>query len=101
MPKRPACLICSMLLLSFSTSSQEIVTPTTPSSQTAPLDFVSEQLSVQLLNNLRAKSTPQLVQAQAQYYRLMYLALVDAGFEADQALKIVVAMASEKSATAP
>jgi len=98
MPKLLACFICCVLLLSFSTRSQEHVMP---SPQAVPLDFVSEQLSVQLLNNLRAKSTPQLVQAQAQYFRLLYLALIDAGFEANEALKIVVAMATEKSPATP
>tara|TARA_R110000868_G_scaffold375859_2_gene640550 strand:+ start:501 stop:773 length:273 start_codon:yes stop_codon:yes gene_type:complete len=61
-----------------------------------PLDFVSEQLSVQMLNNLRALSSPELVKAQAEYFRLMYTALVDSGFSKDEALKIVIAMA-EKS----
>lgn len=61
-----------------------------------PLDFVSEQLSVQMLNNIRALSSPELVKAQAEYFRLMYTALVESGFTKDEALKIVIAMA-EKS----
>jgi hypothetical protein len=98
MPNLIPSLICCVLLLSFSTRSQENVLP---SPQAMPLDFVSEQLSVQLLNNIRAKSTPQLVQAQAQYFRLLYLALLDAGFDAEQALKIVVAMATETGPVTP
>ncbi|WP_340680257.1 hypothetical protein [Paraglaciecola sp.] len=61
-----------------------------------PLDFVSEQLSVQLLNNVRALSSPELVKAQAEYFRLMYTALVDSGFSKEEALKIVIAMAENK-----
>ena len=57
------------------------------------LDFVSEQLSVQMLNNLRALSSPELVKAQAEYFRLMYKALIDSGFSKEEALKIVIAMA--------
>jgi hypothetical protein len=61
-----------------------------------PLDFVSEQLSVQLLNNLRALSSPELVKAQAEYFRVMYTALIDSGFSKEEALKIVIAMAESK-----
>ena len=61
--------------------------------QNQVLDFVSEQLSVQMLNNLRALSSPELVKAQAEYFRLMYKALIDSGFSKEEALKIVIAMA--------
>ncbi|KXI27714.1 hypothetical protein [Paraglaciecola hydrolytica] len=60
------------------------------------LDFVSEQLSVQMLNNIRALSSPELVKAQAEYFRLMYTALIDSGFTKEEALKIVIAMAESK-----
>ena len=79
--------VVSLLLL----SSVSVASQAQQASQ--PLDFVSEQLSVQMLNNLRAMSSPELVKAQAEYFRLMYIALIDSGFSKEEALKIIVAMA--------
>ena len=72
--------------LSCSTNAQEFKNP---------LDFVNEQQSVKLLNDLRAKSSPDLIKAHADYLRRMYMALIDSGFSKDEALKIVVAMAEK------
>lgn len=58
------------------------------------LDFVNQQLTEQLLNKTRALSNPELIKAQAHYYRSMYQALIESGFSKDEALKVVVAMAS-------
>jgi hypothetical protein len=80
----PVLLLCG---LSFSSLAQD---------KQMPLDFVSEQLSVQLLNDLRALSSPELIKAQAEYFRVMYSALIDSGFSKEEALKIVIAMAERK-----
>lgn len=58
------------------------------------LDFVNQQVSAQKLNALKAISTPEMINAQADYYQKMYQALIKSGFDQEQALKIVVAMAS-------
>lgn len=57
-------------------------------------DFVNEQKSTQKLNELRAITTPEMIKAEAEYYRKLYQALIDSGFTKDQALKVVVAKAS-------
>jgi hypothetical protein len=59
------------------------------------LDFVNQQLAEQMLNQTKALSNPSLVKAQADYYRAMYQALIESGFNKDEALKIVVAIASK------
>ena len=59
----------------------------------SPLDFVNSQLSEQLKNQTLALSEPELIKAQARLLRLHYEALIAAGFTADEALKIVIAMA--------
>lgn len=58
------------------------------------LDFVSQQQASQKLNELKAVSTPELIKAQADYYQKMYQALVKSGFDKQEALKIVIAIAS-------
>lgn len=63
--------------------------------QKGGLDFVSQQLAEQMLNQTKALSNPELVNAQANYFRAMYLALIESGFTQDEALKITVAMASK------
>ena len=70
-----------------------LVTGRLHADENAPLDFVSQQLASQLLNNIRAQSSPELVQAKARYLRLTYQALIDQGFTKDEALKIVIALA--------
>ena len=60
-----------------------------------PLNFMNEQLSQQLLNLTQAMSSPELVKAQAELLRKHYLALIDAGFNKDEAMRIIVAMASQ------
>jgi hypothetical protein len=77
------------LLLAFFTSHYSIA-----DEKPAVLDFVNQQLATQKLNALKATSTPELIQAQAQYYRKMYQALIKTGFDQQQAMQIVVAMAS-------
>jgi hypothetical protein len=59
------------------------------------LDFVSQQLATQKLNELKALSTPAIIKTQAEYFRKMYLALIKSGFSEEQALSIIVAMASK------
>jgi hypothetical protein len=58
------------------------------------LNFMSEQLAEQLLNQTTALSEPKLVKAQAQLLRKHYEALVETGFSKDEALKIVIAISS-------
>lgn len=58
------------------------------------LDFVNQQMAEQLLNNIKALSSPELIKAQAEYYRKMYDALLESGFNKEQALSIITAMAS-------
>lgn len=60
-----------------------------------PSNFMSAQLSEQLLNETQALSHDKLVNAQANLLRKHYLALIDAGFTKSEALKIVVAMAGQ------
>ncbi|MCF2948985.1 hypothetical protein L0668_12760 [Paraglaciecola aquimarina] len=59
-------------------------------------DFVNQQISAQKLDELKAITTPEMVAAQAEYYRKLYQALVTSGFSKDEALKIVIAKASAK-----
>lgn len=59
------------------------------------LNFMNEQLSEQLLNQTLALSNPQLVKAQAELLRKHYDALIKTGFSKDEALQIVIAMASQ------
>jgi hypothetical protein len=59
-----------------------------------PLDFVNSQMSEQLKNQTLALSEPELIKTQARLLRLQYAALIEAGFKADEALQIVIAMAS-------
>ncbi|MDU0355149.1 hypothetical protein RS130_15670 [Paraglaciecola aquimarina] len=58
------------------------------------LDFVNQQLATQKLNELLAISTPELINAQAEYYRKLHQALINNGFSEEDALKIVLAKAS-------
>lgn len=62
----------------------------------APLDFVNSQLSEQIKNQTLALSEPELIKAQARLLRAHYEALIEAGFKADEALRIVIAMAGAK-----
>ena len=57
-----------------------------------------EQLreAIKKLNELKATTTPEMIEAQAEYYRKLYKALVTSGFSKDEALKIVIAKASAK-----
>lgn len=57
-------------------------------------NFLNEQLSAQLLNQTIALSDPSLITAQAELIRKHYDALIAAGFNQDQALQIVIAIAS-------
>ncbi|MGS2720224.1 hypothetical protein [Paraglaciecola aestuariivivens] len=57
-------------------------------------NFLNAQLSEQLVNQTKVLSEPQLVKAQAELFRQYYLALIETGFDKDQALQIVVALAS-------
>lgn len=66
-----------------------------PSAEASVLDFVNQQVAEQLLNQTKALSNPELIKAQADYFRAMYKALIDSGFSQEEALKIVVAMASK------
>lgn len=59
------------------------------------LNFMSEQLSEQLLNQTVALSDPKLIKAQANLLRKHYEALVKTGFSKDEALQLVIAMASQ------
>jgi hypothetical protein len=59
------------------------------------LNFMSEQLAEQLLNQITALSEPKLVKAQAELLRKHYEALIQSGFSKDEALQIVIAMASQ------
>ena len=56
---------------------------------------MTEQLSEQLLNQTVALSEPKLVKAQAELLRKHYDALVQSGFSKDEALQLVIAMASQ------
>lgn len=57
-------------------------------------NFLNEQLSAQLLNQTIALSDPTLVKAQAMLLRKQYDALIEVGFSKEEAMRIVVAMAS-------
>ena len=63
--------------------------------ETTPLNFMTEQLSEQLLNQTVALSEPKLVKAQADLLRKHYDALVQSGFSKDEALQLIIAMASQ------
>lgn len=60
-----------------------------------PLNFMNQQLSEQLLNQTLALSDPKLVKAQAELYRKHYEALIESGFNKDEALQLVIALASQ------
>jgi len=60
-----------------------------------PLNFMNEQLSEKLLNQTLALSEPKLVKAQAKLLRKHYEALIETGFSKDEALQLVIAMASQ------
>lgn len=77
--------VTSCLVVSFSSIAQD---------KNQTLDFVSQQMAVQALNNIKALSTPDLIKAQAEYFRKMYDALIVSGFSKDEALSIVSALAS-------
>jgi predicted NAD/FAD-binding protein len=59
------------------------------------LNFMNEQQSEQLLNQTMALSEPKLVKAQAELLRKHYEALIQSGFNKDEALQIVIAIASQ------
>jgi len=59
------------------------------------LNFMSEQLSEQLLNQTIALGNPKLVKAQAELLHKHYEALIKSGFNKDEALQLVIAMASQ------
>jgi hypothetical protein len=59
------------------------------------LNFMNEQLSEQLYNQIMASSDPKLIKAQAELLRKHYQALVKSGFSKDEALKLVIAIASQ------
>lgn len=59
------------------------------------LNFMNEQLSEQLFNRTMAQSEPKLVTAQAELLRRHYEALIQSGFNKDEALQLVVALASQ------
>jgi hypothetical protein len=63
--------------------------------ETTQLNFMTEQLSEQLLNQTVALSEPKLVKAQAELLRKHYEALIKTGFSKDEALQLVIAMASQ------
>lgn len=58
------------------------------------LNFMNEQLSEQLFNQIMAQSEPKLVKAQAELLRKHYEALIQSGFSKDEALQIVIALTS-------
>jgi hypothetical protein len=57
-------------------------------------NFLNEQLSAQLLNQTKALSDPSLIKAQSELLRAQYQALIEAGFSKEEALQIVIAIAS-------
>ena len=59
------------------------------------LNFMNEQLSEQLYNQIMASSDPKLIKAQAELLRKHYEALVQSGFSKDEALQLVIAIASQ------
>jgi hypothetical protein len=58
------------------------------------LNFMNEQLSEQLFNQTMAQSEPKLVKAKAELLRKHYEALIQSGFSKDEALQLVIALAS-------
>ncbi|MEP1446748.1 MAG: hypothetical protein ABJK37_11615 [Paraglaciecola sp.] len=60
-----------------------------------PLNFMNQQLSAQLLNEVTALSDTKLVKAQAELLRKHYQALIESGFSKDEAMRLVIAMASQ------
>jgi hypothetical protein len=63
--------------------------------ESKPFNFMNEQLSEQLLNQTTVLSDPRLVKAQAELLRRHYEALIESGFSKDEALQLVIAMASQ------
>lgn len=59
-----------------------------------PATFMNDQLSEQRYNQTLALSDTKLVKAQATLLRKHYEALIESGFTKDEALKIIIAMAS-------
>jgi hypothetical protein len=57
-------------------------------------NFMNEQLSEQLFNQTMAQSEPKLVKAQAGLLRKHYEALIQSGFNKEEALQLVIALAS-------
>ena len=58
------------------------------------LNFMNQQLAEQLLNQTLVLSEASLVKARAELLRKHYDALIQTGFTKDEALQIVVALAS-------
>jgi hypothetical protein len=82
----------ALLLPLFSTP---LLAQAQPTEKASVLDFVNQQVAEQLLNQTKALSNPELIKAQADYFRAMYQALISSGFSQEESLKIVVAMASK------
>lgn len=59
-----------------------------------PTSFLNDQRAEQLKNETQALSDPELIKAKAWLYRLQYEALIEAGFSKEEALKIIIALAS-------
>ncbi len=60
--------------------------------------FLNDQRTEQLKNKTESLSDPQLIKAKAKLYRLQYEALIEAGFDKEDALKIIIALASSDKA---
>lgn len=82
----------ALILLLFS---MPLLAQAQPTEKASVLDFVNQQVAEQLLNQTKALSNPELIKAQADYFRAMYQALINSGFSQEESLKIVVAMASK------
>jgi chaperonin cofactor prefoldin len=68
--------------------------PTLAQQSKHPSSFLNDQLAQQLKNVTQALSDPELVKAKARLYRSQYDALIETGFSKDEALKIVISLAS-------
>ncbi len=82
------CIVIITMLVFFAGSIQ--------AQERKQLNFMNDQLSEQLFNQTVAQSEPKLVKAKAELLRKHYEALIQSGFNKEEALQLVIALASSQ-----
>ncbi len=80
------CIVIITMLVFFAGSIQ--------AQERKQLNFMNDQLSEQLFDQTVAQSEPKLVKAKAELLRKHYEALIQSGFNKEEALQLVIALAS-------